>query len=153
MEKIILFLIFDGQAEAAMQFYTSIFPNSEIREIIRYTSEEPGIEGTVREGLFTLNGTEYRCSDMTLQDNATFTPALSLLVICDSEAEMYRIIIKLSQGGNVLRSSDTSGLGENFVLIKDKFGLSWQLRLPFKTEEGNLCFAKSKDVRPDYREF
>jgi predicted 3-demethylubiquinone-9 3-methyltransferase (glyoxalase superfamily) len=47
--------MFQGQAEEAMRFYVSSFPNSEIRSISRYEDNEPGQKGSVRPATFSLN--------------------------------------------------------------------------------------------------
>ena len=54
--KITTFLMFSGQAEEAMNFYTSTINDSEIINITRYGAEGPGKEGTVLHAVFTLKG-------------------------------------------------------------------------------------------------
>ncbi len=56
MQKVITFLMFDGKAEEAMNFYTSLIKNSEITSISRYGANEAGIEGTVQHATFSING-------------------------------------------------------------------------------------------------
>ena len=57
MSKVTPFLMFqDGKAEEAMNFYTSLFEDSEIQNIVRYGANEVGEEGTVMEATFTLKG-------------------------------------------------------------------------------------------------
>jgi predicted 3-demethylubiquinone-9 3-methyltransferase (glyoxalase superfamily) len=53
-----------GKAEEAINFYTSIFPNSETKRLIKYAEGEP--EGTpelIKYGVFTLNGVEHIVSE------------------------------------------------------------------------------------------
>jgi len=64
-----------GKAEEAINFYISIFPNSEIKSIIKYSEGEAG--GTpelIKYGVFTLNGTEYRVSESNFNHAWSFTP-------------------------------------------------------------------------------
>ena len=59
MQKITPCLWFDGTAEEAMNFYTSIFKNSKIEGVTRYGEDGPGPEGSVMSGTFVLNGQEF----------------------------------------------------------------------------------------------
>ena len=59
MQKITPFLWFDGKAEEAMNFYTSIFSDSEVLNIMRYGDAGPGPKGTVMSATFRLNGQEF----------------------------------------------------------------------------------------------
>jgi len=56
MQQITTFLMFEGKAEEAMNFYTSLFPNSKVLAISRFGASEEGPEGTVRHATFSLNG-------------------------------------------------------------------------------------------------
>ena len=69
-----------GKAEEAINFYTSIFPNSEIKSIKKYSEGEAG--GTpelIKYGEFTLNGTDYLVSESNYKHAWSFTPAASIL--------------------------------------------------------------------------
>ena len=55
------FLMFEGKAEEAMNFYVSLFPNSAVTAIARYGPDGPGAEGSVMHARFSLNGREFRC--------------------------------------------------------------------------------------------
>ena len=68
MQKITPCLWFDGTAEEAMNFYTSIFKNSKVEGVTRYGEDGPGPEGSVMSGTFVLNGQEF----MVLNDRAGF---------------------------------------------------------------------------------
>ena len=129
MQKISTFLMFDGQAEEAMNFYTSLFEDSKILNITRYGSNEAGPEGTVMHATFSLNGQEFMCIDSNIQHEFTFTPAISIYVNCETEWEIDRLFEKLSQGGQVLMPLDRYPFSEKFVWIADQFGVSWQLNL------------------------
>jgi predicted 3-demethylubiquinone-9 3-methyltransferase (glyoxalase superfamily) len=63
MQKTTTFLMFvgkqHGKAEEAMNFYTSLFKNSRIINIVRYGTGEEEPEGTVKHAVFSLNGQEY----------------------------------------------------------------------------------------------
>ena len=132
MQKIKTFLMFEGKAEEAMNFYTSLFEHSEILNITRYKENEAGAEGTVVHATFVLNGQEYMCIDSAFKHDFKFTPAMSLYVNCESEEEIDRLYGQLSQGGNVLMPLAPYPFSEKFGWIADKFGVSWQLNLQKK---------------------
>ena len=115
MQKITPFLWFDGNAEEAVHFYTSIFKNSKIVGMSRYGEAGPGLKGSVMVAQFLLNGQEFTALNGGPQFK--FTEAVSFLVNCETQAEVDELWEKLSAGG------EQSQCG----WLKDKFGLSWQI--------------------------
>jgi predicted 3-demethylubiquinone-9 3-methyltransferase (glyoxalase superfamily) len=116
MQKITTFLWFDDQAEAAANFYTSIFKNSRITNVSRYGEGGPGQPGTAMVVNFELDGQEF----MALNGGPEFkfTEAISLFVNCETQAEVDQLWNKLTADGG-----EESQCG----WLKDKFGLSWQI--------------------------
>ena len=86
MQKITPFLWFDGKAEEAMHFYTSIFKNSKIGKVTRYGEAGPGPKGTVMSATFQLEGQEILALNGGPQFK--FTPAISFFVNCETQAEV-----------------------------------------------------------------
>ncbi len=115
MQKITPSLWFDDQAEEAVNFYISLFENSKILEISRYSDVGPGPAGQVMVIKFQLEGQEI--SALNGGPHFKFTEAISLTVNCETQAEVDRLWKKLSAGG------EESQCG----WLKDKFGLSWQI--------------------------
>lgn len=103
MNKITPFLWFDGQAEEAARFYTSIFKNSKIERI------------TAMSATFQLDGQRFMALNGGPQFK--FTEAISLFVDCVTQGEVDELWEKLSAGGEPGRCG----------WLKDKFGLSWQI--------------------------
>lgn len=128
-EKITTFLMFEGKAEEAMDFYVSLFPNSERLAIERYGPDEMGTDGAVKMSRITVNGLELMCFDSPVEHPFTFTPSISLFVECESDEEIVRLFEKLSDGGEVMMPLDKYPFGGKFAWVSDKFGVSWQLRL------------------------
>jgi predicted 3-demethylubiquinone-9 3-methyltransferase (glyoxalase superfamily) len=127
--KITTFLMFEGDAEEAITFYTSLFDDSEIISMTMSGPDGPGgsdAEGTVQRALFTLNGQQYLAID-SFGHNFTFTPAISLFVQCDSEEELDRLYEKLMVGGTASMPLDDYGFSKKFGWVQDRFGVSWQL--------------------------
>jgi predicted 3-demethylubiquinone-9 3-methyltransferase (glyoxalase superfamily) len=115
MQKINPFLWFDGKAEEAMNFYTSIFKNSRVVSVSRYGEAGPGPAGSVMVTEFELEGQRF----MALNGGPEFkfTPAISFLVKCETQQEVDTLWEKLCAGGE----PDRCGW------LTDKFGVSWQI--------------------------
>ena len=107
-----------GKAEEAMQFYTSIFNDSRIGDIMRYgKGQEPDREGTVAHASFTLAGQQLAAMDSAQQHHFNFNEAISLMVYCKDQQEIDYYWGKLS----AVPEAEQCGW------LKDKFGLSWQI--------------------------
>jgi predicted 3-demethylubiquinone-9 3-methyltransferase (glyoxalase superfamily) len=107
-QKITPFLWFDNNAEQAMQFYTSIFKDSRIKNVHRVGDQ-------LLTGTFELNGQEF----MVLNGGPRykFTEAVSLFVKCETQEEVDEYWDKLVEGGQE----------QPCGWLKDRFGLSWQI--------------------------
>ncbi|HUO92310.1 MAG TPA: VOC family protein [Rhizomicrobium sp.] len=116
MQKITPFLWFDNNAEEAMEFYVSIFRNSKVVNVSRVGEGAPGPRGGIVVATFVINGVEI----MALNGGSYFklTPAFSLHVACDTQAEIDELWDKLLSGGG-----EPSRCG----WLTDRFGLSWQI--------------------------
>ena len=110
-------LWFDSQLEEAAAFYTSIFPNSSLGHMARYTESGPGEPGSVMAGEFTLNGLTFRAINGG-PELAGFRESISFSVTCEDQAEVDHYWTSLTAGG-----------GEESVCgwLKDRYGLSWQI--------------------------
>jgi len=127
--KITPFLMFHGEAEEAMTFYLSIFPDSKTIELRRYGREGPGREGTVMRATISLGGSEIMCIDSAVRHPFTFTPATSLFVTCETDDEITRLAGALGKGGKVFMPLDAYPFATRFTWLTDRFGVSWQLSL------------------------
>jgi predicted 3-demethylubiquinone-9 3-methyltransferase (glyoxalase superfamily) len=120
MQKITTFLWFNGNAEQAVKFYTSVFKNSKITKISCVTDSvaknngQPA--GSILTIAFTLNGQEFIA--MNGGPEAKFTQAISLMVYCDTQAELNGYWKKLTSGG---------GKAIACGWLQDKYGVSWQI--------------------------
>jgi predicted 3-demethylubiquinone-9 3-methyltransferase (glyoxalase superfamily) len=129
-QKIKTFLMFEGKAEEAMNFYVSLFSDAAITSISRYGVGEAGPEGSVMQATFAVNGQTFMCIDSPVKHGFTFTPAMSLFVDCGSENEIDQLFSKLSAGGQVLMPLDKYPFSPRFGWLSDRFGVSWQLNMP-----------------------
>lgn len=114
--KIFPCLWFDSNAEEAVQFYASVFPGSSIGDVTRYGPGMHRPEGDVLTILFTLGGARF----MALNGGPEFkfTEAISLVVNCDSQAEIDEFWKQLSSNG---------GQEVQCGWLKDRYGLAWQI--------------------------
>lgn len=116
MDKITTFLWFDGQAEAAAEFYTDLFPDSRIDEVTRTPTDYPGgREGDVVVVAFTLSGRSFQA--MNGGPGHPFTDAISLSIDCADQAEVDHYWEALTDGGEAIQCG----------WLKDRFDLRWQV--------------------------
>jgi predicted 3-demethylubiquinone-9 3-methyltransferase (glyoxalase superfamily) len=115
MPKITPWLWFDTEGEEAAEFYTSIFPNSNIVDVSRYGAAGPRPEGMVMTVAFELDGQPFAA--LNGGPEFTFSEALSFLVSCKDQEEVDWYWNKLSEGG------ERGPCG----WLKDRDGVSWQI--------------------------
>jgi predicted 3-demethylubiquinone-9 3-methyltransferase (glyoxalase superfamily) len=132
-QKITTFLWFDGNAEEAVNFYTSIFKNSKIRKKVLYGESGPRPKGDVMIIDFELDGEQYTA--LNGGPEFKFTEAISLLVHCQTQEEVDYFWEKLSEGGQQIECG----------WLKDKFGLAWQIVPDIFLETIGSSDEKKKD--------
>ena len=126
MQKITPCLWFDDKAEEAAKFYASIFKNSKIKSITRYSEEAARVsgrpKGSVLTVAFQLAGQEF----LALNGGPIFkfTEAVSFIANCETQAEVDRLWENLSKG------AEKGQCG----WLKDRYGLSWQIAPTVLTE-------------------
>ncbi len=127
MQKISPFLWFDGNAEEAVNFYTSIFNNSKINKITKYPDTMPKMAGKVLNVQFELEGFGF----MALDGGPMFkkTPAVSFFVNCENAEALEKLWKELSKDGKILMALDKYPFSEKYGWVEDRFGVSWQLYL------------------------
>ena len=126
--NIVPMLMFEGKAEEAMQFYTSVFANSAITSVERYGAGEGGTEGSVKVAEFQLLGRTFRCIDSPVKHGFTFTPAISFVVDCQSSDAVDQLFGRLSEAGQVFMPVGEYPFSKRFAWVADRYGVSWQLK-------------------------
>jgi predicted 3-demethylubiquinone-9 3-methyltransferase (glyoxalase superfamily) len=122
MQKITPWLWFDGQAEEAARFYTSVFKNSTVTDTKYYGEAGPLPKGTVMTVSFNLEGQDF--VGLNGGPEFKFNEAISLMVDCETQDEVDELWNRLSEGG------EEGPCG----WLKDRFGVSWQI-IPRKLSE------------------
>jgi predicted 3-demethylubiquinone-9 3-methyltransferase (glyoxalase superfamily) len=115
-------LWFDTQGEEAAELYTSVFPNSRIREVTHFGEAGPRPAGMVMTVSFELDGRQFVA--LNGGPEFTFSEAISFQVSCKDQDEVDYYWSKLSEGGQ----EGPCGW------LKDRFGVSWQI-VPTRLDE------------------
>ena len=114
--KVTQHLWFERDMEAAIRFYTSLIPGSAVHWISPLPADTPsGPAGSVRLAGFTLGDQSYQAIEAGPLD--PFNHSFSIMVTCDSQAEIDRLWDALKEGGTV----------EQCGWLRDRWGLSWQI--------------------------
>jgi predicted 3-demethylubiquinone-9 3-methyltransferase (glyoxalase superfamily) len=116
MQKIQPFLWFDNNAEEAVEFYLSVFPNANRGTIFRAPEGGPNPAGSVLTATFSIGGIQF----IALNGGPAykFTPAISFAIPCDTQQEIDEMWVKLTaDGGREIQCG----------WLEDKFGISWQV--------------------------
>src|SRR5881397_2580276 len=120
MQKITPFLWFDDQAEEAVKFYTSVFKNSKIGRILRYSEEAAKASGQPPGSVLTIEFEIEGQKFVALNGGPQFkfNKSISFVVICETQEEVDYFWEKLTADG---------GQESQCGWLKDKYGLSWQV--------------------------
>jgi predicted 3-demethylubiquinone-9 3-methyltransferase (glyoxalase superfamily) len=135
--KIFTHLWYAKEAEEAATFYASIFPDSRVDRVTQLMSDTPGgPAGSVKVVDFTLLGQRFQA--ISAGPHHEFNDAISLVVLCDDQAELDRYWDALLAGG---------GKAQACGWLIDRFGLRWQI-VPAALDEmmGDKDAARSKRV-------
>lgn len=123
------FLMFQGDAQAALDLYLATFPDASALRAERYVEGELEPEGAIKIAVFILCGQEFMCSDSPVKHDFSFTPASSTFVQLDTVEDLEQVFAALSEGGQVLMPLDNYGFSQRFGWLNDRFGVSWQLNV------------------------
>ena len=122
--KLFPFLWYAEEAEEAARLYASVFPDSRVDRVTALQSESPsGPPGAVKVVDFTLFGQRFQA--MSAGPHHEFNDAISLVVLCDDQAELDRYWDALLKGG---------GKAQACGWLIDRFGVRWQI-VPAALEE------------------
>ena len=107
-----------GKAEDAINFYASVFRDSEVGDILRYSKgEEPDREGTIKHASFRLEGMVFAAMDSARVHDFAFNEAISFVVQCETQDEIDYYWERLSADPQA----------EQCGWLKDRYGVSWQI--------------------------
>ncbi len=127
MDRIIPYLWFDKEAKEAVDFYLSVFDDSEITFEQKSEGSPSSDEAMAYE--FKLAGQLFGAINGGSYFDYTFNPSMSLMVLCDTKEEVEELWDKLSAGGKELMPLQAYDFSSYYGWAEDRFGLSWQLIL------------------------
>ncbi|MCG7338692.1 VOC family protein [Staphylococcus sp. ACRSN] len=128
--KITTFLMFNGQAEKAIDLYINLFEDAEILSLVKYTESDNAPTGKVQHAIFRLKDQIFMAIDNVNGVDVDMNPAMSLYVTVDSAIEMERLFNGLKSGGAILMPKTTMPPFREFAWVQDQFGVNFQLALP-----------------------
>lgn len=123
------FLMFEGRAGEAIEFYQSVFFDSSIVHMTKYGPDGPGPEGTIITAMVTINGQKIMFSDSFVKHQFSFTPSMSFWIDCADAEELERLFAALGADGQIYMPLDDYGFSTRFGWVGDRFGVTWQLNL------------------------
>ncbi|MFH0131765.1 VOC family protein [Variovorax sp. VaC1] len=115
MQKIVPCLWFDGNGEEAVKFYTGIFPNSRVTDKLLWGDTNPALKGSLLTAVFELQGQEFMVINGGPQFK--FTPAISMYLRCETQAEVDNYWNRLLEGGKPMECG----------WLTDRYGVAWQI--------------------------
>lgn len=130
MTKVFTHIMFQGQAEMAVELYSSVFNEFQVGEVEKWREGEEGETGQFKLAHVSFAGHELLIFDSQLSHEFFFTPSMSLYVHLETQDELEAAFTKLSQEGRVMMPPGNYGFSKQFAWIADKFGVSWKLNLP-----------------------
>lgn len=122
MKSATTFLMFQGQANEAIQQYQQWFPELQVESLTYMENSQQ-----VAMAVLHLKGLKIMVNDSVIQHNFTFTPSTSIFVECESVEEIDSLVAQILEGGQALMPLDNYGFSKKFAWIQDRFGVSWQL--------------------------
>lgn len=122
MKSATTFLMFQGQANEAIQQYQQWFSELQV-ESLTYMEDSQ----QVAMAILNLKGLKMMVNDSVIKHNFTFTPSTSIFMECESEEEIASLVTQILEGGQALMPLNNYGFSKKFAWIQDRFGVSWQL--------------------------
>ncbi|MBC2779102.1 VOC family protein [Parasphingopyxis marina] len=123
------FLMFTGEAKAALDFYLATFAGAKLEAIEQYGEGERMPPSAVKMAVFSVAGQQIRVFDSPPVHGFTFTPSQSFFVECSSEEELRGLSETLSHDGKVMMPTGNYGFSRLYAWVADRFGVPWQLNL------------------------
>jgi len=139
-QKLSIFLMFHGNAEEAMNFYTSVFENAEVVHVIRARAEDTGwAPGILQYGIFKIAGQQVICMNVPPPGSRPynvapwhefkFNPAITIYVERDSKEDFDKLYEALTEGGEIYLPAQSYDFSPMFAWVNDRYGISWRISL------------------------
>lgn len=123
------FIMFDGRAKAAIEFYQQAVPGFILSSLQLYDKEDPQLEGLVQEAHIKIGTLEFKVIDSPVKHQFGITPAISLFLEIEESETLEKVYEALREKGQTFMELGTYGFSDLYAWVQDEFGLSWQLNL------------------------
>ena len=130
MSKVKTHMMFQGNAEEAINLYSSIFKDFGVRNVERYREGEQVAAGAFKMANVIFGGHDLLIFDSPPVHDFSFTPSVSLFVDFETKDELEAAFSELSKNGKVMMPLDDYGFSARYGWLADRYGVSWQLNLP-----------------------
>ncbi|MGI9351956.1 MAG: VOC family protein [Rhizobiaceae bacterium] len=131
MPQVSTHLMFQGNASDAIDTYSSIFSDFNVENIEKYGEDEQGEPDTIKQAYVSFAGHKLIVIDSPPVHEFDFTPSMSLFIDFENEEALESAFARLSEAGNTMMPLNDYGFSKRFGWLSDKFGVSWQLNLPY----------------------
>lgn len=115
------FFMFQGECEAALDFYVATLPETRVMSLDR----KP--DGTVAMARLSIAGLDVMANDSPPVHDFTFTPSISTFLGVDDPEQVDALAAALSADGKVMMPADDYRFSRRFAWVQDRFGVSWQI--------------------------
>lgn len=121
MRSATTFLMFQGQADEAIQQYKEWFRDLTVESLTYIENSQQ-----VAMAVLNLKDLKILVNDSVIKHDFTFTPAMSIFVECETLEEIESLATQVVDGGKALMPLGHYGFSEQFAWLEDRFGVSWQ---------------------------
>ncbi len=123
-------IMFQGDAEQAVELYSSIFKDFQVNHLERYAEGEQVTAGSFKLAHVSFAGRELLVLDSPPVHAFSFTRSMSIYVNFETSEELEAAFSKLGEDGEIMMPLDGYGFSKRFGWVADRYGVSWQLNLP-----------------------
>ena len=127
--------MFQGNAENAVNLYSSVFKDFHVNKVERHGEDEQAVAGAFKLAHVSFSGHELMIFDSPPVHDFSFTPSISLFVDFETQDDLNAAFAELSKDGEVLMPLGDYGFSARYGWLADRYGVSWQLNLPNKQSD------------------
>ena len=120
------FITFEGQSQAAIDLYQSIFPSFQLDSIQHHA---PPHDSLIMMAKFSIEGQGIMISDSPISHEWEITPGISFFIELDAVKMLEDFSQKLAVDGKIMMPAGNYGFSTMFTWVEDKFGVNWQLNV------------------------
>ena len=120
------FITFEGQGQAAIDLYQSIFPSFQLDSIQHHAAPHDSL---IMMAKFSIQGRGVMISDSPISHEWEITPGISFFLEVESVEVLQGLSERLAVAGKVMMPAGNYGFSTMFTWVEDQFGVNWQLNV------------------------